>query len=463
MFWESLSDGRDERTFIVDDGRRFAYNEIFGLGDDLFSELPREIVLILCDRSHEVVAAYLGALRNGLVPMLVDRAATQQSLARAIDAYCPKYIFAPVDMTLAGYAPGKSLGSRALFEARMHSARPINNKLALLIPTSGSTGDPKCVRLTAGNIEACTQAITTYLAMSMERVSICLLPFHHSYGLSVLHNAVFSRSSIVLTEKSVLDRNFWTLMEDEKVTDFSGVPFIFEMMRRMKISDACLQNLQCVTQAGGRLIPQLTKHFSEYFTSNDVKYFTMYGQTEASPRISYVPPERAIEKLGSVGVPIPCGRAVIAETGEPTGEGELLYLGPNVSMGYAFDSADLAKGDEFEGRLYTGDHVTIDEDGFITIVGRKRRFIKLHGISVNLDHAETVLKSLGLDCMVVGEENRLVVCVTDHAVEEVRAAVRDNFSFHPSTVKVVTCDVLPRSTSGKPDYVALAGQIFEAA
>src|SRR5882762_5532886 len=116
MFWESLSDGRDERTFIVEDGRRFAYNEVFGLGDDLFSELPREVVLILCDRSHEVVTAYLGALRNGLVPMLVDRAATQQSLARAIDAYRPKYIFAPLDVAMNGYVLRKALGSKALFE-----------------------------------------------------------------------------------------------------------------------------------------------------------------------------------------------------------------------------------------------------------------------------------------------------------------------------------------------------------
>jgi acyl-CoA synthetase (AMP-forming)/AMP-acid ligase II len=359
-------------------------------------------------------------------------------------------------MTLEDYAPNGRLGTKALFERSSLVNTSLHQDLALLIPTSGSTGDPKCVRLTANNIDACTRSIVEYLGMTGERITVSLLPFHYSYGLSVLHNTIFARACMVLTDKSILDRSIWQMIEEERVTDLAGVPFTFETLRRIRLSEACLGNLVCVTQAGGRLAPELTRHFWQYFADHGVRYFTMYGQTEAAPRISYVPPGQAMEKLGSVGIPVPGGRALIAETGEPIGEGELLYVGPNVSMGYASSAQDLEKGDEFQGKLYTGDYAKIDKDGFITIVGRKKRFIKLHGISVNLDHAESVLKSGGLDCIVIGAENRLIVCIGEPDAERAQTALKDNFNFHPSVARVVVSETLPLTSAGKPDYVTLS-------
>ena len=458
MFWESRSREEDETLFLVEDGRHFSYTDIFTLGDQLVADLARDVVLILCDRSHETVAAYIGALRHGLVPLLVDLASSAKSLERTIEAYRPRYIFGNAGSLQGGYPLKRELGAKALLEAASPSSHPIHEKLALLIPTSGSTGDPKCVRLSAANIEACTHSVTDYLGLTSDRVSISLLPFHYSYGLSVLHNVVFTRSKLVLTEKSVLDRGLWQLFEDEKVTDLSGVPFMFEIMRRMKFSDTVLENLTCVTQAGGRLDPKLTRHFVETFGSHGIAYFTMYGQTEAAPRISYVPPQMAVQKLGSVGIPIACGKALIAETGAPSGEGELLYTGPNVCLGYAVDADDLSKGDAFKGKLYTGDQVSIDDDGYITIVGRKKRFIKLHGISVNLDHVESVLKGEGLACMVTGKEDKLLVCVEEMHREKLSAVLAANFNFHPTAIRIVTIDSLPRTPSGKPDYMWLADQ-----
>ncbi|TBZ80791.1 AMP-binding protein [Rhizobium leguminosarum] len=456
MFWQGLSDGADDRTFLIADGRRYSYNDVFELGDALFSKADRAIVLILCDRSPEAVAAYLGALRKGLVPMLVDGELTRHSLERTIGAYTPRYIVAPAEMTLEDYAPNGRLGTKALFERSSLVNTSLHQDLALLIPTSGSTGDPKCVRLTANNIDACTRSIVEYLGMTGERITVSLLPFHYSYGLSVLHNTIFARACMVLTDKSILDRSIWQMIEEERVTDLAGVPFTFETLRRIRLSEACLGNLVCVTQAGGRLAPELTRHFWQYFADHGVRYFTMYGQTEAAPRISYVPPGQAMEKLGSVGIPVPGGRALIAETGEAIGEGELLYVGPNVSMGYASSAQDLEKGDEFQGKLYTGDYAKIDKDGFITIVGRKKRFIKLHGISVNLDHAESVLKSGGLDCIVIGAENRLIVCIGEPDAERAQMALKDNFNFHPSVARVVVSETLPLTSAGKPDYVTLS-------
>lgn len=455
MFWHDRP-GDADATFLVDEERSHSYGDVFRMGDVLFEGSPPSVAVLLCDRSVATVAAYFGALRCGVVPLLLDGRTNGLALARTIEAYAPRYVLAHASAAPPGYAPARQIGAKALFQRVDPTDHPLYRTLALLIPTSGSTGDPKCVRIAGANIEACTRSVVAYLGMTPDRVTASLLPFHYSYGLSVLHNTSFVRGRMVLTEQSILERSLWQRIEDSGVTDIAGVPFTFETLRRIRLSEKILTNLVCVTQAGGALAPHLTRHFWQYFSGHGVRYFTMYGQTEASPRISYVPHDCAMEKLGSVGIPIPSGKVAIVEGVPGSGEGELVYEGPNVAMGYAQTVADLANGDRFGGRLHTGDQARIDTDGFITIVGRKTRFIKLHGISVNLDHAESVLRNAGVDCMLVGKENFLVVCTTGTDLETVRAALSANFDFHPSVVRIQNCETLPLTGSDKPDYAELS-------
>lgn len=459
MFWHDRPG--DDATFLLADNRSHSFAEVFALGDRLFAGVPRSVAILLCDKSVATVAAYFGALRAGVVPLLLDGHTTEASLARTVAAYRPRYILGAEGAAPAGYAEIRRLGARVLHQREAPEDRPIHPDLALLVPTSGSTGDPKCVRIAAANIEACARSVVSYLDMTAERVTVSLLPFHYSYGLSVLHNTACVRGRMVLTDLSILDRGFWQRVEAAGVTDLSGVPFTFETMRRIRLGETTLRSLVAVTQAGGALAPALTAHFWRYFNEHGVRYFTMYGQTEASPRISYVPPERALDKLGSVGIAIPGGHLSIDEDVPGGGEGELVYEGPNVSMGYAQSAADLADGDTFGGRLLTGDQAKIDADGFVTIVGRRKRFIKLSGISVNLDHAEAVLRGAGIDCRVVGRENLLVVCTTDADPAAAQAALKANFDFHPSAVRVEHCETLPLTASEKPDYAELTRHFLE--
>ncbi|MBY6081859.1 AMP-binding protein [Ruegeria arenilitoris] len=429
-----------------------SYADLTTQADALFAGLPRGLVAILCDKTATTIIAYLGALRAGQVPLLLDADLQPTPLARTISAYAPEFVVAPSAVSLDGYSPLKTIGGASVLCAETASGPAPHSDLALLLPTSGSTGDPKCVRLSHRAIDSCTRAICDYLAMAPERRTVSLLPFHYSYGLSVLNITLASRASMVITDASVLSRDLWALVEAEGITDFSGVPFMFETLRRMRFSQDVLETLRCVTQAGGRLDPKLTRHFRTLFSQARIPYFTMYGQTEAAPRISYLSPEMAEEKEGSVGIPISCGTAEIAETGAATGEGELLYRGPNVCMGYARSRADVALGDMLEGALLTGDHVSIDADGYITIVGRRARFIKVHGISVNLDHVETVLKAAGHSALVVGKENRVLVLHTPADTDRLAATMVENFTFHPSVVRYTEVVELPLTASGKPDY-----------
>jgi len=452
MFWKDRSQAEDSRIFLTTKDSELTFSQVFDAGGRLFQSCARGVVVLLCDRSPETVIAYSGSLRAGIVPLLLDSAVAPAALARTLRAYRPAYLFSPRGEAPEGFVPHAKLGAKAvLYVARQPSEAILHPDLAILIPTSGSTGDPKTVRITAKNVESCTNSVCDYLSMTEDRVSVSVLPLHYSYGLSVLHNVMNVRGRILMTELSVIDRGFFGLCEESGVTDFSGVPFIFDILRRVRMPVGLARSLVCVTQAGGRLDPRVTRHFLEQFAVTGTRYFTMYGQTEAAPRISYVPPEAAIEKLGSVGVPISCGRAYIDHKGE--GDGELIYCGDNVAMGYAQQSGDLGRSDDFRGTLRTGDLATMDADGFITIAGRLKRFVKLHGISVNLDHVESVLNSAGIECLVVGQDNRLIVCYLGSEAAEVNTAIADNFSFHPSTVITRRVDFLPRTAAGKPDYV----------
>lgn len=460
-FWQDFGPDEDGRVFLVAEGMEQRYAEVFANGDALFRGLGRGIVAILCDKSVAAVTAYFGALRNGQVPLMLDAEAKPAALDRIFDAYSPDCVFDPKGGVWPGYEVKSALeGGGSLYTSRTsHEAKP-HSDLAVLLGTSGSTGDPKFVRLSYNSLDACAQSVCEYLDLDPTRRGISLLPFHYSYGLSVLNTVAARRASFVITEMSVLDRDLWRLMAELRVTDLSGVPFMFEMVNRMRLPDEVMATLKCVTQAGGRLDPKVTGMLREKFSAAGVRYFTMYGQTEASPRISYLAPERAVEKEGSVGVPISCGQALIAETGTPSGEGELLYKGANVALGYARSREDISLGDEFGGQLFTGDHVRIDAEGYIYIIGRRKRFVKLQGVSVNLDHVEAVLRGQGNDCLVVGRENLVVICYVDLDRTAISRVVGENFTFHPSNIRLQQVDSLPMNANGKPDYALISDEFL---
>lgn len=464
-FWLDSGTDRDAQIFLVGETREKnlveqSYAEVFANGDALMVGLPRGVVAIMCDKSIATVTAYFGALRNGLVPLMLDANAKPAALNSIFTAYRPDYVFDPQGREHENYDAVARLADATLSVTKTPCGPVPHSDLAMLLATSGSTGDPKFVRLSYASVDACTQAICHYLDLTSERRCISLLPLHYSYGLSVLNTAAARRASFVMSSVSVLDQAFWPLMAERGVTDISAVPFIFEILRRARIPAEILEQLVCVTQAGGRLDPKLTRFFNELFSAANVRYFTMYGQTEASPRISYLPPEFAVEKEGSVGIPISCGEALIAESGATRGEGELLYRGPNVALGYAYCRDDVSLGDEFQGSLLTGDDVRIDDEGFIFITGRRKRFVKLQGISVNLDHIESMLKGAGLNCIVVGRENLIFTCYADCEAQDILDLVNANFSFHPTNLRLQKLDAIPLNSNGKPDYASIGDQFL---
>jgi len=184
----------------------------------------------------------------------------------------------------------------------------------------------------------------------------------------------------------------------------------------------------------------------------------MYGQTEATARMSYLPNEKALSKLGSMGIAIPKGDfSLIDENQRLISDnntvGELVYKGPNVSMGYANGVEDLSKDNENMGILVTGDMAKRDDDGFYYIVGRKKRFVKIFGNRVNLDEAEQIIKNMISDCACVGNDDKIVVFITNISrIDEVRAFISSKIGIHHSAFVIKSIDKIPKNKSGKTIY-----------
>jgi acyl-CoA synthetase (AMP-forming)/AMP-acid ligase II len=251
---------------------------------------------------------------------------------------------------------------------------------------------------------------------------------------------------------------------DYGATSFGGVPYIYEMLDKLRFFRMALPSLRTMTQAGGKLSPELHRKFAEYAAATGKKFVVMYGQTEATARMSYLPAEKSLEKYGSMGIAIPGGEfRLIDVDGKEIDEsevvGELVYRGANVTFGYAERGEDLAKGDEWSGVLVTGDMAKRDSDGYYYIVGRKKRFLKIFGSRVNLDETERLIKASfpNADFACGGVDDKMTVFATDISIKDkLLEFLALKTGLNQAAFSVVEIDSIPRSESGKILYRELS-------
>ena len=286
---------------------------------------------------------------------------------------------------------------------------------------------------------------------------------YYSFGLSIINSHLLAGATLLLTSSSYVEREFWQFANDNSFTSFSGVPYTFEILKKLKLWKQPMPSLRTLTQAGGKLSNDLLEFFMEKFEPRGVKFYLMYGQTEATARMSYLEPEFGRSKLGSIGKGIPGGLFSLADDDGHIIDssnviGELIYEGANVCLGYAECAADLVKGDENHGILHTGDLAYRDEDGFYFISGRKKRFLKLFGNRISLDYVETLLKTELKECVCVGDDSKLIIYTTDKEYDE--NAVIDFIVSRTKIVRTVFSvrhiDQIPHSPSGKILYKELS-------
>jgi long-chain acyl-CoA synthetase len=454
-----------DRNFLVsNENDPVTYRDVDKLADQFKEFLtPRTVAFIICTNTLGSYSAIPILVKNGVVPLLLDGNIKPDYLIKLIQKYEPKYLVLPSELVVKfpSWRIVKVLFNYVMLENLAISKIETHEKLCLLLTTSGTTGNPKLVRLSHDNLQSNASAISNYLGISPNDRVITTLPVNYSYGLSVMNSHYVSGATIYLTQESVTSKKFWEFFTSNLVNTFNGVPQTYEILLKMRFSQMDLPTLKTMTQAGGKLSNTATAEMLKYCSLNSINFFTMYGQTEASPRISFVPPSMAFAKIGTIGIAIPGGKLSLRDQNyneidtEQT-VGELCYTGENVFMGYAEEGLDLAKDVETNGFLKTGDLAFRDSDGFYTIVGRLNRFVKIFGVRVNLDDLEQHLNLIRSGCACTGTQDQVKIFTTDaDGLDELRLAASTFTGLNRKAFVSEFLESLPMTDSGKVKYSEL--------
>ncbi|MHA7298133.1 AMP-binding protein [Pseudarthrobacter sp. MDT3-1] len=441
-FAANLADNGD-RTAIATSNGVLTYRELADRVEELGRRLGTERRLVALTAGNDVdsLVGYLAAMAAGhpLILLPADKPAALESL---VEAYDPDVILSSAN------------GRTVLEERRPGTVHSLHPDLALLLSTSGSTGSPKLVRLSYENLQANAESIAEYLGITEYDRAMTTLPMSYCYGLSVINSHLLRGASLVLTDLSVVDPCFWDLFRSEGATSFAAVPYTFELLERVGFAAMNLPTLRYVTQAGGRLGPDLVRRYAGLGARSGWDLYVMYGQTEATARMAYLPPRLAGTSPGAIGIPVP-GGAFRIDPVPGLEHGELVYSGPNVMLGYAQTPEDLGLGRTVD-ELRTGDLARRTADGLYEVVGRRSRFVKIVGLRVDLGQVERILADLGIQAASAGTDQGLVVAVEgEHDPALLGKLLAQGIGLPRAALEVHAVRELPRLASGKLDYPAV--------
>lgn len=451
---------------ITDRGERLTYEELAAEAKDFAGAVTqRGILFCLCENRIGSFVGYVACMEHHIPIVLLDGSKAPLTIKPLIEIYQPEYLWLLEDREedYEGeqlYAYGNYVLLRMRYTQEVEKPE-INPDLALCLTTSGSTGSPKLVRLSEKNVLANAEQIAEYLEIDESERPVTTLPSYYSYGVSVINSHLIKGATILLTEGTVAQREFWSFMKEQKATSIAGVPYTYEMLKMLRFFRMDLPYLKTMTQAGGKLNKDIAKQYIEFAQEKGKRFFVMYGQTEATARMSYLPLEHALDKYASIGIAIPRGKFSLIDVNgnvieEPDVDGELVYEGPNVSLGYAECRADLAKGDENYGVLHTGDVARRDADGYYYITGRMKRFVKVWGNRCNLDATEQLVKSITTSCACVGVDDKITIFVTQEGLEgAIVKMLAEKTGFNNRAFEVRVINAIPVKSSGKLDYQAM--------
>lgn len=467
-FYDNLEKYAMNEALIENTGKRVTYAQLDCLTNEIGNQMEtRKLIFIFCTNTIGSVAGYVASLKYKVVPLLLKADMEKGLRINLLQIYQPSYVYIPVNMKeefVDACLLWEKLGY-CLMKTNYVQEITLHPDLGLLLTTSGSTGSPKLVRQSYINIQANAESIASYLEITEKDRPITTLSMNYTYGLSIINSHLLSGAAILLTDNTLMERSFWDFFKKEDASSFGSVPYTYEMLKKLNFFKMDLKSLQTMTQAGGKLSPELHREFADFARKQNKRFVVMYGQTEATARMGYLPWDKATEKYGSMGIAIPGGELWLQDSEgnkicKPQITGELVYKGDNVTMGYAECITDLAKGDERHGILNTGDMAVMDQDGYFYIVGRKKRFLKIFGNRVNLDEAEQMLKIQYPDyeCACTGTDDKLYIFTTCTMAEvqlQMKHFLSNKMKLHISAFIVKYLEVIPKNESGKVAYRSL--------
>jgi long-chain acyl-CoA synthetase len=462
MFLDLDCDRKSKVAVVDDSGTDISYGELSDFSKELFSAIKkRTLIIILTENCIGSLVGYIASLSYRVVPLLLSSKTDREMIIKMINTYQPEYIWVPESLAIEfNYQRVYQRFEYVLLKTELKLFE-LYDYLSLLLTTSGSTGSPKVVRHSYTNIESSARNVAAFFELTPDERAIVVLPMHHTMGLSVINSHLFAGATILLTKETLMDMTFWSFIDDQRATSFTGVPYSFEVLHKLRFFNMDLPDLKLLSQGGGKLKDELFKAFADFAKETGKKFIATYGQTEGSGRMAFLSADAAINKIGSIGKAIPGGHISLVDENNKTikdheAVGELVYRGPNVTLGYALNGEDLLKGDVNCGTLRTGDIARRDKAGYYYIVGRKNRFLKLYGFRIGLDETEQMIKSaFDIDCFCSGNDEKMIITLTDINMKEtVQDYVVEKTGLFHRAIEVVVTDKIPRNLAGKLIYSA---------
>lgn len=493
-FLESSAQTAPDRTALLEGDRKLTFSEIESLSNKLARMLKEhglqkgERVLMIMENSFESVAGYYGILKAGGVCVEVSDRTTlaEASYYRDNSGAGICLVSSLSAKRLAGFEipcvigpavpVNEGHGVRMTWEdIRKVTDEPLEediseDDLAAIVYTSGSTGKPKGVMLTHKNLCTNCASIVSYLNLSSSDRVMAVLPFNYVYGKTLLNTHFMVGGSVVINNRFAFPNSVIQEMVAKEVTGFAGVPSTFAiLLNRSIFTKTPIPSLRYVTQAGGAMAPALTKRLIEVL--EDVSLYVMYGATEASARLTYLPPERLLrDKLGSIGISIPDVEITIRDNEgtmlPPYEVGNICASGDNVMQGYWKDDEETLKALKPWG-LVTGDLGHMDDEGFIYLTGRKKDMLKIGGERVSPKEIEEAMMESGLvhEAAVIGHPDEylsevpeaFIVPLDDKTfdLEALKSFAARRLASHKHPKYWNVMRVLPKKQSGKIDKEAL--------
>ena len=421
----------------------------------------RSLILIVSENSLGSLIAYIFCIINNHVGIIIDSKTTKQNIIKIFKSYKPNYTF----ISKKNNSIFKKVCSekyiffdQSLMKNKINNKVKLNKNLSLLLSTSGSMGSIKFVKLSKNNLKHNTRSIINYLKINKKDSAITNLPISYSYMLSVINTHFEVGGSIVVSKYSLVEKKFWETLKNSKITSFNGVPYTYEMLSRIGLKNIKIKSLKYLTHAGGKLENDKLKEIIKFCKKNNLKFFSMYGQTEASPRISYLNPEFSKKKIGSIGKGIPGSKMyIINNTGKkilkPFVEGEIICEGKNVFMGYSKDYNDLKNANEENYKLKTGDLGYFDKNGFFYITSRISRIAKIFGNRVDLGALESLMsqKSYKVACL---SDNKIVFIFIEKKYNKTNLinTISKITNLNVNSFELIKLKYLPRTANKKISY-----------
>ena len=442
------------------------YKKLNEILNNLKSNIPeRSLILLISENSVASIISYIFSIKNNSAIIIVDIKTSEIDTLKLIQKYQPSYLIIPKNYSKKffkkQYEYLNDLYDVTIFKTKNKKKILLHKDLNVLLPTSGSMGTPKLVKLSKKNLKSNTDSIIKYLKIKKVDRSITNMPFSYIYTISIINTYLESGASIYVTSNSVVSKEFWNEFKKNKITSLNGVPYIYEILIKLGLEKIHSKYLKTLTQAGGKLKNELLEKIIIFCKKKKINFYSMYGQTEASPRMTYLDWKYCEKKLGSIGKPIANSKIWLEDNNKREIKnsfitGELIYKGKNVCLGYSYKSSDLSKGDENKGILRTGDLGYFDKQGFLYITGRKSRLIKIFGTRYNLDELESKMKKMRFDIVCKELSSNLCIFYEKNYKKKI---VLENLSKitnqHITAFNCFKIEKFPRSANGKIQYSKL--------